>query len=397
MSYVDEGYVLWPVPPDWGNGVNESLEWLTDVITARNGSAQKRELRQAPRRTFTFDVIAEEQARRVADTLLNDHGSKYFQLPIWHDMQRLGAIDSGTDTIPCVTADYEFAPEARVVFWLSINEWQIAEIETVEADHLVLTGTTERAWPAGTRLYPVRRAHLVDQPEESAWSDASGTRSVQMVLDDYSDWAAVLPTETYLGVPVLEMRPDEGEDPQSAFTRLATNLDVGTGIITLFDWADRAFRTGSMRWLIQGRSEHAALRSLLYGLRGRMQTLWVPTWHSDLLLMADIGSSDTVITVEWTGYTLYGRMQSNRRDIRIELLDGTIWYRRITDAAEAGDTEQLTLASALGEAVTRQQVRCISFMVLCDQAHDRVELQHHADADGITSVATQFRGVRHDL
>src|SRR5690606_14380140 len=100
------------------------------------------------------------------------------------------------------------------------------------------------------------------------------------------------------------------------------------------------------------RTEQAALRSLLYWLAGRYSALWVPSGMADLKLAADVGASDTTLSVQWCGYTVFGRQQANRRDIRIELVGGTVFYRRITDSAESGDSETLTIDSALGTAVT---------------------------------------------
>ncbi len=398
MTYAANGYVLWPVPPDWADGIQESLEWLTDHLRARNGRAQKRELRQAPRRTLEFPVIADEQLRRVADAILNDHGAKYFEVPIWHDVQLLSApLLTGATSIPCEPAGRDFVAGGRAVLWSDINSWLIVDVDTIEANAITLASTILSGWPSGTRLYPVRRAHLVEQPEESIWTDCAGKRSVQFQFDEPCEWPAVLPSATYRGYPVLEMRPDESEDPSSMFRRDIETIDVGTGVVTLIDWPQRPFHEISVRWMAFGRTEYAALRSLIYALRGRMQTLWIPTWTADLKLTADIGSSATTLSVEWAGYTVFGRMQSHRRDIRIELNSGAVYYRRITAAAEAGSTETLGIDSALGVAITRGQVRAISFLVLAEQTADRIDIEHVTDIEGVTAVATRFVGVRHDV
>src|SRR5690606_26788556 len=98
--------------------------------------------------------------------------------------------------------------------------------------------------------------------------------------------------------------------------------------------AGTGFRLQDQHWLVHGRSEQAALRSLLYWLAGRYSALWVPSGMADLQLAADVGASDTTLSVEWCGYTVFGRQQVNRRDIRIRLHDGTVHYRRISDSSE---------------------------------------------------------------
>lgn len=399
MSYVIDSPVLWPVPPDWENGVRERLEWLSDVLTARNGSSQKRELRQAPRRFFEFEVVSEGQQRRVLDMLLNDHGSKYWMLPIWHDVQWIQPVEKGAVLIPCQdTTGSDLLPESYAVLWLGVSEWELVMIETVEVDHVIISLPTTRIWPAGTRLYPVRTAHLVEQPQEAAWSDRVGMRTVQMQLDEPNDYPAAWPsTAEYRGLPVLEWRPDESDNRTSAFERTVGVIDADTGPIRRFDRPGRAFRSTEMAWVIKGRIEHARLRSFLYALRGRMGNLWLPSWNTDLVLAAPVAPASSVISIEWAGYTLFGHQQPTRRDIRLELHDGSVFYRRITGSVEDGETETLTLDSAFGRAVAFSDVRQISFMQVCEQLSDRVELLHETDAIGITLCTSRFRAIRYDV
>lgn len=398
MSYVLNAPTPWPVPPDWESGIRERLEFLTDVIPAKNGRRQKRQLRQAPRRIFEFDVIADDQARRVADALLKDHGGKYWMLPIWHDVQLLGeSIAAGASSIPCLTDGFEFVQDGFALLWLAVNRWQLVSIAEINSDTLALGSMIAQDWPVGTRLYPVRRARFTEQPDESTWTDNSGKRSVSMTIDEPCDWPAELPSASYLGYPVLEWRPDAGEDLSTTFNRQLETVDAGTGSVSVYDYPGRSFRSGALRWLVHGRDENTALRSLIYGLAGRMQTVWVPTWNSDLVVVANVTASALSLSVEWAGYTVFGRLQSNGRDIRIELLDGSIFYRRITSAAEAGETEVLGINAQLGTAITPQQIRCISFMTLSAMESDVIELQHETDADGLTVCATSFIGERHDV
>lgn len=398
MSYVANAPVPWPLPPDWSEPVIERLEWLTRVIPARNGRVQKSSLRQAPRRSFEFKVLADGAGRRLLDMLLADHGGRYWMLPIWPDVQLLGApLPALASSIPCRTAGFDFADDGQVLLWLGPNEWSLLTIETVEAEGLSLASASTRDFPAGTRLYPVRRGRLAVQPSEEGWSDDAGARAVTMLIDEPCDWPGELPTTLYRGAPVIELRPDHGEDIASTYARRLEVVDVGTGPVSVFDWVGRSARAVDVRWIAHGRAENAALRSLLYGLAGRWRSAWMPTFNSDLVLAAPVGGSATSLSVEWAGYTLFGRLQPQRRDIRIELWDGTVCYRRITSCAEAGCTETLGIDAALGIDITPAAVRCISFMVFGSQAGDAIELEHITDADGVTVCATRFEGERDDL
>jgi hypothetical protein len=398
MTYQAGQPVPWPVPPDWRNGVRESLAWLTEMLTARSGETQKGELRLAPRRVFGFDVIADGQARRVAEALVLDRGAKVWALPIWHDVQLLAsAIDEGAETVPCRTDGFEFEAGGTAMLWAGVNQFEVVSIAAVGAGALTLAGTVASSWPSGTRLYPIRNARILDRTEEAFYTDDAGGRRVTFAVDEPCDWPAALPAATYRGLPVLEHRTDESDNPTVGYARQLDSVDVGTGPVHVYDFPSTAARVASHRWVLANRAEHAAFRSLAYGLRGRMAELWVPSMTSDLVLASAAAPGARQITIEWAAYALYGRQQLNRRDLRIELLDGTVLYRRITASVEAGAVELLTLDAPHGVTLSPDTVRQINFMAVCQAASDTVELEHVTDADGVTRSAIAFEAVKRDV
>ncbi len=60
----------WPFAPDWSDGVQESLEWLTELLTSTSGVEQRRSLRLSPRRSFEAEFYAEGRERVLLDLSL---------------------------------------------------------------------------------------------------------------------------------------------------------------------------------------------------------------------------------------------------------------------------------------------------------------------------------------
>lgn len=399
MTFAAGQPVPWPVPPDWRRPVRETLAWQTDVLRAATGWSQHRALRLAPRRSFTFDVVAEGQERRVADALVADRGGRgSWALPVWPDGQRLASpLATGSTTVPCATMHRDFAAGGRALLWRGLREWELVQVLAVEADALQLAMPTAQAWPTGTRLYPVRAARLADGPEETLWTDLAGRRALTFVVDEPCDWPAQLPGMTYLGHPVLQHASDAGDDGRAGWGRLQAEADNGTGLPAVIDVAGRPFRTQDHRWRLWGAQQRADFRSLLYGLRGRQTPIWVPSGLQDLRAVATIGASSTSLTVEWAGYSQYGRQQAHCRDLRIVLHDGTAYMRRVVGSAQAGAQEVLQLSAALGQAVAPAAIRRIEWMRLCTLAADQIEIEHHADLDGAARALTPFTEVVPDV
>lgn len=343
-------------------------------------------------------VIADKQDRRVADALLFDQGAKRWLLPVWPDIQLLSVpVAAAAVSIPCQTAGFDFVVGGKAILWRSVNSFEVVTISSIGVGSIGLSASVVAAWPAGTRLYPVRYARMLVSSEEAFWNDDAGERRVNFLVDEPCDYAAALPETEYRSYPVLEHRGDESSDPKASYKRDIDTVDEDTGAARHYDYPDQAFVHYDHDWLLSGREEIAAFRGLLYGLRGRMGVLWIPSMKQDLVLTAAASALDVTLSVEWAGYTLYGRQQSNRRDLRIELRNGTVLYRRITASVEAGANETLTLDSALGVAFTPAQVRLISFMALCEPVSDAVEIDHQTDSDGIALSALNFQAIAHDF
>ena len=389
------GAVPWSVPPSWAQPVRERLAWLTRVPPG--GGIGKARLRAAPRRGLSFQVVSWPDERALLDALRFDHAGREWELPIWPDVQLLGShLPQGTDFIPCHTDGRDFVPGGRALLWRAADQWEVVPVEDVSPSGLVLGGTTGNAWAADARVYPVRRGRLVSAPVQTARNDHVASYRVDFDITEPCEFPVAAPSSTYRGLPVLEWRSDWGEDPTSVVNRTLELVDAQTGPVAVFDVYGRPFPEQDHRWLLFGRAEHTAWRSLMYGLAGRYATLWVPTYMQDLRLVDDIGSAVTALTVRASAYSVFGRQQPNRRDIRIELNDGTVFYRRILDSAASGDTEVLTIDSALGHSVAVGQVRAISFMFAAQLADDTVTLDHVTDADGVARATTRWQAVAYD-
>ncbi len=384
---------LWPFTPNWEQPVTETLAWLTDVQRSSTGAELRRALRLAPRRSFAAQVLAAGPERTLFDLWVHTRASSPLALPIWPDMQLLGAdLLPGSMAVACRTVGFDFVAGGQAaLLGESALDGELVTVDTVTPEGLTLGGPVIRTWPASTRLYPVRQARLAELPEVTRKTDALLTAEVRFSVQEPCDWPAAVPAPLYRSAPVFAQRPDESQDLTRGFERLTELLDNDTGIPHLTDTAGRGFTLQQHRWALHGRSEQAALRGLLYHLRGQQRACWLPTHAADLLPLA---SSANTLTVARCGYAAHAPLAPGRRDVRLELLDGSSLHRRITAAAQVGDTEVLALD---GPAPAASNIARASFMALARLAGDEVQIDHITDADGLARVATTWRSLRDEL
>ena len=389
----------WSLPPDWTEPVIETLAWLTDVQIAVAGTVTRTPLRDAPRRSWEFAVLADRRERRWVEHALFDWTGRVWALPVFVDSTWCrAAVPAGTTEIPVVAAGLYFAVGSLAMLWRDVANYELVEVAQIASDRIGLRAPTRRAWSIGTRLFPCRTARLTDAPELRRHNDRLMQTQLRFEATESCDWPAALPATRYRGFPVLEHRSDETRDPSASFARRSDLLDGEVGRSHVDDLSGLAWTTQSHAWRLMGRIERSAHRSLLYGLQGRAEALWLPTWTDDLEVIETIGESAVTLTVAACGISRSLRQQAGRRHIRIELLDGSVFYRAIEASSEIalanGETgERLRLDASLGRLVTPERVRLVCWMALVTLAGDTVELQHHADSEGLLDCAVTFAGV----
>lgn len=387
----------WTFAPDWGDGVRERLTWSTDILQSESAKEQRRSLRQTPRREFEAPMYVEGRERQLLDLALHGWSARTWALPLWHEIQLLQVgIPAAATFIPCETIALDWAEGGLAMLrGESAFASEVVEVEEIWANGLVLKRGTQQAWGPGTRLYPVRSAQLLEEPRLTRLTDMLISADVRFLVVEQSDWPAAMPLTTYRGWPIYDQRPDESEDLTSSLARLLLTLDNGTAIPQYTDTANRGLAVRGHRWIDLGRAARASLRSFLYAMRGRWSAVWVPTHADDLTLVSTVTSVATTIDVAQVGYSRFSNGSPGRRDIRIELYDGTVFHRRIINGAElTPEIEVLTIDAAFGRQILPDDVSRISWMNLMRFDSDVQELEHITDSEGVATWSTVFREVR---
>lgn len=388
----------WALSPNWDKAVEERIEFKTDVLRAWSGAEQRRALRIAPRRFFDFDVMMQSRDRRFLEAQMFAWSTRVWALPIWPDGQRLSVgVAAGDSSVTCDTVNRDFVAGGMAIFASSAAIFEVVQVLGVTGTSISLKNPVQNTWPAQTRFYPARAARLEGFPRISRANADVSSASVGFRVVEPCDWASATGLPTYRGNPVLENSPSEGE-LEMTYSRDAFMVDNETGALTIDDRAGVGMPTQSHDWFIQGRSARAAFRGLLYLLKGRQGEIWVPTYQLDLKLVSSVNTTQTTIDVEGTGYTLYMQGQVNRQDIRVELINGTILYRRITGSAVLDvNTERLSIDSTLGVNIAITDVRRISYMALSRLGSDSIQLDHHTAADGLATARTPWQALNHNV
>lgn len=387
-----ENYPVWPFEPNWASPVGESVEWLTDIMMSPSGSEQRRCLRMSPRRTLDFSVAAHESERTFVDNMLASYGSAKWYLPIWHDV-RISTNISDPSEIRCRT-DGIVAGAILFIAGDSPYDFQITEALSVGGGSITVDPPLKAPLLAGARVFPVGVGTLIEEPTISPLSDNLIIFETQFRMSKYPDTTRGIGetgADSYRGHPVLAKEPDWGNRPERRTVRLIDRFDSSTAEPVEIDTAMRPFPTEKFHWILDGFQGHADFYNLLEGLRGRAIPTWVPTWMEDFTITSAVAPAASTIEVRLCGFTRAGGPRPERRDIVIETLDGTRFFRRITASVSGETTERLTLDTPLGVALNPSEVVRVCFINLMRLDHDSIEISHLTDMEGVSEVNLTFR------
>lgn len=384
---------------DWAKGVREKLTWATDILQSSTGAEQRRALRLAPRRNLSAPVILNKRERQFFDVATFGWAARVWAVPIWFDIQLLaGGVSTGAVVIACDTVQRDFRTNGLIMLLSeSAFQYETAEILSITSTQLTLKRPLINNWPAGTRLYPARTARLEQAPKLTRLTDELQATDVDFLIVEPCEWPAVMPATLYRGYPVFDATPDESQDLTSQYQHLLLQLDNGSASALVTDTANLAFPVVQHRWQLFGRAERAAFRSLMYGFNGRQKAAWIPTHADDLTLAAIVTNTSTTMDIVAIGYTRFAQVKTGRNDIRVQMRNGTVYYRRITAAGEVTvDIERVQINASFGVEINPADVVRISWMMLMRADSDSVEIQHETDGDGLATSQQIFKLVRDD-
>lgn len=382
----------WIWPPDWSQPVIERIEWRTDVLRGYDGSEQRIGVRRAPRKAYEFAFGAVDSARRKLDSALYGWGSRVWALPIWPDGQDLvTTLPAGASVVPITPASRDYVVDGLAILIDPGGDiFEVAEILSIGAASFATKRPLSFEFGAGSRVYPARTARLEDRQGVSRFDGRTAYGVASFRLTQQIDGAAA--TETlYRGFPVMTYRPEWSIDPSLSMQRKLAEIDNVVGAVVTDDESGVPEIAQSWRWSAVGRSEIAALRAFLYAREGRRRACWVPTWAEDARVVATIAAAATAIDVEAMEFARLVGSAPGRRDIRIELVSGQVFYRRVTGSSSLSNSvERLLIDAPLGLQVAPGDVALVSWMMLARLDQDTVELAwwsgDHVDA------AASFRG-----
>ena len=360
--------VIFPFMPQ--HGVDEALEWKTDVIRAK-AKEQRIALRDAPRQSLGYTYFMND--RQVSRSRAMHYGwaQRQFGVPVWTELDYVGPLASGTDIIGVDTTKADYRVGAPALVWQDDETFEALTITAVTAGSISFDVGTKIAFDAAY-VCPVRYGRSANGISYKRGANDLIEADVDFNILLNTDIGASAGLPTHAGLDVLTDVIYNLGSHDERVERNVTIIDNGMAAT----YADALYTTTDQHFTVsfqfKTRADLQRIRKWLHQLKGKWKAFWLPGLSPDLELVLDAASSASALDVKTIAYPLY----YTTRTIQIVRKNGVRTFHNVLRGVTVGQTDTLSLDAAIGTAVSMANVDYISFMYKVRLDVDRVEIKH---------------------
>ena len=381
LSITGRRVVLWPFVPD--TGYDETMEWKTDLLDSFNNE-QRLALREAPRQTFSHKFLLDEQQFSRAKAIGTQWAHRVYGIAVWDEVTPLlNGLTAGSSFIAFDTANADYRDDDLIMLWASDTNLAALEITTVTPTGVNLKLPLDKNWPK-CYIAPLRFARTLSGVEYSRAANKYITAKAQFLVTQNKDLGDNGSFPTYRGKPVMTDRSAVVGDLSEKIVRTIDMFDNGSGPIQI-DIASNWVRfMQTISFIKNNKADVWKLRKWIHARRGKQRAFWLPSWNRDLVILQNVASTASSITVSPIGYPLYYTV----KDIMIQLLNGTRIFARVTSGSTDNDgNEALSLSAQIGTAFATTDIDFVCFMSHVRFDTDLVTFNHRDVGQVSTSIA----------
>lgn len=276
-------------------------------------------------------------------------------------------------------------------------EQEVLIVETVDATTGAMTWRTRPAkdWPVGTRIVPLRKAHVSEQASMSVMADRIASVRIRFnLIDPITEFAA----DWGYCVPLWRFKVDRRDDLSIDVDRNIYSIDNQSGPVRLSNPGGRAFVSTRSQVMLRGREMVRSFRSFLAAARGRAQRFYAPAYVQALVPHGE-ALGGPFIEAERTGFMeMMPAPQEARRILAVVFKDDSpTLYRNvlgITEGLAVGDhpVERYALDEPLPD-IRMSTVERVEWVIPSRFDQDAFELKHLVDQSEAVRISVIMRSV----
>lgn len=390
------GARLWTYHPDWSGGYEVTRAYRTDIITTRNGTEQRRALRDIPRLSASYRTIVQDDDLRAANHFLRAWQNKPAAVPDFSRYALLtGSSSAGVSTLTLASPP-AWVAENRLLVLCSATETELVAVDDVTGSTITIDGTLDNAWAIGSVIRPAIHGLLNGRMSSSRFH--RGAAEISVDVDAYpggeppeDDGTA---DTTFNGYEVFTFEPDWSGSPSLEYLLPVEQVDFGIGRTAQFRPIDIAQRLTEAEFNLAG-ADAVTLEQMFRRMKGRRGAFYRGTGEKDFDLAATASSGSSAFLDSGRDlFDDFGAVDYAETPTAIEvcLTSGTRLHRLITGITLSGGNSSVAVNSAWPTDLTTSNVARLSWMPLVRFASDQMTTRWATPLQA--SIAASFQSVR---
>lgn len=382
---------LWPFEPDWPAGYEVTRSFLTDIATSRNGTEQRRALRDVPRLGVRFQATVSDE-RQAANHFMRAWQSKPVAMPDFARWAELTGSSSAGDSSLTISSPPAWLAQGQLAV-LCGDETELVEVDSVSGPTVALADPLANAWASGAVIRPALFGLLASQLNSTRI-----TRGVAALAVEFSAYPGGEPPEdegtavtTFNGYEVFDAEPDYSQSPTLGYLWPVEQVDYSIGRTAQFRPVEAAQGLVEAQYSGLAPSDARAIEQAFLRAKGRRGAFYRPTCEKDMTLAADTSAT---AYFDASGTDLaddFGAVDYSETPTAIEIVktDGTRIHKLITGITVSGGNSRVAFSGAV--TLTKATTARISWMPLVRFASD--DLTTTWQTPLVASIRTTFQGI----
>lgn len=370
------------MPMEYETPVKETLEFLTDVVTALTGAEQRISVRKQPRQLFEVIYKLDENDRQRMQALLMDWSSNIFGFPLQHEQVRLtSAVSAGATQYPVSGVDdIDLRVGGLALAFTNSNVFDVITVNAKTDTLITAEDVSLNSYPIGTTIMPLRTARIVGMQAGRRHLNNLEEFKIIFEVTDNDIGSLTGSTAAYSSHNGRVLFDDCNvliNTISEKFVRRVHRLDNKTGLVsTSTDW-DRNKRNHQKGFVLRNRAELIDFRRVMLALRGKQKAFYIPTFIEDLEPVASLSSGTALMDIRRIDYERFIKSRDPKIRFRITFTDGTSLFRIIQSVASVdATTERLTVDINWPATRTVAEIDRIEFLELSRFDSDNVIINH---------------------
>ena len=228
--------LVMPERVDWSTPPEISIQYLTEVIEAFDGTEQRTALRDTPRCSVSYMYsMTDEQQYRFDNKLATSAGTML--IPLWPLQCRLShGVSAGDARINLAEVSAHLA-SSETILVSEHDRYEILSIESMAGLEVALTSLAKNDFSESAIVVPLRIAYPADESNSTSLLRGFDQHTITFDLDEtlIQKPALVDDFERLNARPIFPFRPDRSKDIATQYNRRREILDPLIGARSIYD------------------------------------------------------------------------------------------------------------------------------------------------------------------